>query len=301
MSNADKITVILGIDMETDVGSFTPFLEGFKNGTPLLLEVFERHGVTGTFFFVGDAVRQHPEVLRTVQDHGHEIGAHTLYHETVGTPLFPIPGIQPLLPHEVRPRLEFANKIIKEAAGGVDIVSFRAPRLFGGNQVVQALEELGFIADASLPMYYYTERISPYHPDRNDWAKPGNMKLLEIPCFADLSIESHDEYGRDRDQWPLFRTHSAKDLLGHIDGFTRYVRARGEPVVLTFYFHPWEFWQMPQGPIHYGEGTVIPDPFIVKNCGDYALEQFDKLLEGLHDRDACFKTCRAYAEEFDGK
>jgi len=32
--------VIFGIDMETDVGSFTPFYEGAKNGTPILLEVF---------------------------------------------------------------------------------------------------------------------------------------------------------------------------------------------------------------------------------------------------------------------
>ena len=63
-------------------------------------------------------------------------------------------------------------------------------------------------------------------------------------------------------------------------------------------FHPWEFWPMPQGPIHYGEGTVIPDPFIVKNCGDYALEQLDLLITRLKDMGAEFLTCRALAEEY---
>ena len=36
------ITVLFGIDMETDVGSFTPFYEGVNNGTPRLLELFAK-------------------------------------------------------------------------------------------------------------------------------------------------------------------------------------------------------------------------------------------------------------------
>ena len=53
---------------------------------------------------------------------------------------------------------------------------------------------------------------------------------------------------------------------------------------------------MPQGAIHYGEGSVTPDPFIVKNCGDYALEQLDQLIGRLQDMGAEFLTCRALAE-----
>jgi len=36
------IYVLFGVDMETDVGSFTPFYEGVQHGTPLLLDLFAR-------------------------------------------------------------------------------------------------------------------------------------------------------------------------------------------------------------------------------------------------------------------
>jgi hypothetical protein len=41
---------------------------------------------------------------------------------------------------------------------------------------------------------------------------------------------------------------------------------------------------------------VRPDPFIVKNCGPYAVEQMDSLIEMLHDRGAQFFQARQIAE-----
>jgi peptidoglycan-N-acetylglucosamine deacetylase len=52
--------VLIGVDMETDVGSFTPFYEGAKRGTPLLLDLFKDKGVQGTFFFTGECARENP-------------------------------------------------------------------------------------------------------------------------------------------------------------------------------------------------------------------------------------------------
>lgn len=291
------IPVILGFDMETDVGSWTPFYEGLVNGTPLVLETLRQHDACGTFFFVGTAAQVHPEVVRLVQAAGHEIGCHALYHETVGDQLFPIPGMTPLLPHEVEPRLALATRLVSAAAGGTPMRSFRAPRLFGSTQMIRALADLGYIADASLPMYAFPERLAPYRPSRDDWTRPGDMALWEFPNFADVAMASGDPLGRDRDQWPLFRTASAAALLARVDAFLTHVRSRGVPPVLTFYFHPWEFWPMPQGPIQFGEGAVTPDPFLVANCGGYALEQLGLLLQGLRERGAGFTTCATYAEE----
>src|SRR5690606_39047156 len=113
----------------------------------------------------------------------------------------------------------------------------------------------------------------------------GDLSILEIPNYADMGIDSQDEYGRDRDQWPLFRTKSADALMEHIDSFIAYVREREQPVVLCFYFHPWEFVEMPTQ-MHYGEGTVVPDYFLVENCGDYALEQLAALMDRLTARGA---------------
>ncbi|NPV06901.1 MAG: polysaccharide deacetylase family protein [Anaerolineae bacterium] len=288
------IQAVLGFDMETDVGSFTPFYEGLARGTPIILEVLARHGISATFFFTGDAARQHPEVAIRVKDAGHEIGAHSLYHETVGDPLFDIPGLYPLLPEEVPNRLRRATEWVQEATG-VRPVSFRAPRLFGSTAVVNALEDLGYVADATYPMYFYRERLRPYHPNRTDWTQVGDMRIAELPNFADLSMESHDQYGRDMDQWPLFRTESAEAVLRHIDGYIAYCRQRDVEPFLCFYLHPWEFHPMPEGPIHFGEASVIPDPFIVKNCGPYAVEQLDALVSALLARGTEFMQARQAA------
>lgn len=293
----NEITVVLGFDMETDVGSWTPFYEGLVNGTPLMLDVMAEHDVKSTCYFVGQAARDHPEIVQQVAAAGHEIGCHSLYHETVGDSIFPIPGEYGLLPHEVEPRLKLATELVAQA-GNVQPVSFRCPRLFGSSAVCRALESLGYVSDASYPLYRYEQRLTPYHPSADDWTQTGDMKLVEIPNFANLSIESKDEYGRDRDQWPLFRTQSASALQEHIDGFLEFCHQRDVPPVLCFYFHPWEFWPMPQGAIHYGEGSVTPDPFLVENCGDYAVQQLGLLIAGLKERGARFLTAAQCAQEW---
>ena len=43
--------VVLGFDMETDVGSWTPFYNGLLKGTPRLLRLLDRKDVAATFFF----------------------------------------------------------------------------------------------------------------------------------------------------------------------------------------------------------------------------------------------------------
>ncbi len=285
--SAVEIQAVLGFDMETDVGSFTPFYEGLVHGTPRVLDVLAGQGIAATFFFTGDSAQAYPEVVRLVRQAGHEAGCHSLYHETVGDALFAIPCLSPLLPEEVENRIRRATELVEQAAGARP-VSFRAPRLFGSTAMVNALERLGYLADASYPMYFYRERLRPYHPSGSDWTQPGELRIVELPNFADLSMGSHDPYGRDLDQWPLFRTESASVLLEHIDGYVSYCAARDTQPFLCFYFHPWEFHPMPQGPLHYGEATVIPDPFIVKNCGPYAAEQLAILLGELQGRGVRF-------------
>jgi peptidoglycan/xylan/chitin deacetylase (PgdA/CDA1 family) len=283
--------VVFGFDMETDIGSFTPFYEGFVKGTPRILETLDRHGIQATFFFVADCVRRHPQVVRQVERAGHEVGCHTLYHETIGEELFPIPCLLPVLPEEVFHRIEVATKIVRQAAKQ-PITSFRAPRLFGSTAMVNALEDLGYTADCTYPLYFFEDRLVPYHPSRKDWTAVGKMKILEIPNFADMTLASKDKYGRDRDQWPLFRTEGAAALIVHVDNMLRYWERKRLPAVICMYMHPWEFLEMPQGPISYGEATVEPAAFITKNCGANAVQELDRLIGLLKQRGAEFKTAR---------
>jgi len=292
-----KPQVVLGFDMETDIGSWTPFYEGLQHGTPRILEVLDRNKVAATFFFTGDSVKRHPKATEWVKAQGHEIGAHTLFHETIGDSLYDIPGMLPILPEEVPNRLRLCTELIEDAAGARP-VSFRCPRLFGSTAVANALDELGYVADATYPMFFFRERLTPYHPSREDWTQPGDLRIVELPNFADLSMESKDAYGRDMDQWPLYRTQGAEAMLRHVDGFIGYAESNGAAPFLCFYFHPWEFHPMPQGDIHSSEGAVRPDPFITLNCGDYAVEQLDLLIRGLLERGADFCEAREAARRW---
>ncbi|MHC4871622.1 MAG: polysaccharide deacetylase family protein [Planctomycetota bacterium] len=290
-----EIKVMFGFDMETDIGSWTPYYNGFKTGSPVILNLLEKHNITATFYFTGDSALKNKDIVQDVKNAGHEIGCHTLFHETIGDSLFDIPGMMPILPEEVENRLKLATEWVEEAAR-IRPVSFRAPRLFGSTAMVNALEKLGYISDATYPMYYFKDRLTPYHPSSEDWTKEGDLKIVELPNFADLSMDSKDEYGRDMDQWPLFRTESAAKVLEHIDGYTSYCAEKNQEPYLVFYFHPWEFAKMPEGLIHFGEGAVQPDPFIIKNCGKYAEKQFDILISELKERGAEFYQAKSLAE-----
>ena len=288
--------VVMGFDMETDIGSFTPFYEGVKKGTPPLLTILRKNKVPSTFYWTGHAAENNPEMVTRVQKAGHETGCHGLFHETLGDALFPLPNNWPILPSEVEGRLTIATEIIRRIIGERP-VSFRCPRLWGSTNVVNVLEKLGYISDASLPLYFYGKPFVPYHPSKTDWTKPGKLNIIEIPNFCDLTMESKDPYQRDRDQWPLFRTRSAKKLMEKVETFIEYVASKGERPVLCFYLHPWEFYQMPQGALDFGECSVKPVSFIVKNCGEKALQQLDILCRLLKERGGRFITAGDLAKE----
>ncbi len=289
--------VVFGFDMETDIGSFTPYYEGVKHGTPEILGLLKKHGITATFYWTGHAAENNPGSVRLVRDAGHETGCHGLYHETLGDPLFPLPNNWPILPSEVEGRLRAATQIVKKTSG-VQPLSFRCPRLWGSTKVLNVLEALGYRSDASFPLYFYRKPFTPYHPSAKDWTKPGRMRIVEIPNFCDLSMESNDPYQRDRDQWPLFRTQGAAALMEKAESFIAYVEARKSRPVLCFYLHPWEFHPMPQGALDFGESSVRPLPFIVKNCGPKAVRQLDRLCGLLKQRGARFVTAGQLAEEW---
>jgi len=292
-----RFDIVIGVDMETDIGSFTDYYNGVQKGTPRLLEMFSRHGVQATFFWTGHAAENNPEVVRAVHSSGHETGCHSLYHETLGDPLFPLPNNWPVCDSEVEGRIRAATEMVTRVSG-VKPVSFRCPRLWGSTKVCNVLEKLGYLADASLPLYFYRTRIKPYHPSADDWTKEGDLRLVEIPNFCDLSMESSDPYQRDRDQWPQFRTKGADFMLGKCEGFIKYVSERGVRPVLCFYIHPWEFEEMPRGAIDYGEASVKPLDFITLNCGEVACQEMDKLLGGMMAMGGEVKTAAQVAAEY---
>ncbi|MDQ0865126.1 bifunctional polysaccharide deacetylase/glycosyltransferase family 2 protein [Arthrobacter globiformis] len=52
--------------------------------TPQILDVLKKHHVHATFFVVGTAAIDHPDLVRRMVTEGHEIGVHTLTHADLG-------------------------------------------------------------------------------------------------------------------------------------------------------------------------------------------------------------------------
>lgn len=291
-----EFSVLFGIDTETDIGSFTPFYNGVEKGIPLLLKLFDQKKILATFFWVAETAQIYPVLVKEVEKRGHEIGCHTIHHETIGDQLFDIPLVKPVLPEEVPFRLKKATEMIGAIIGHQPL-SFRAPRLWGSTIMINTLEELGYLADASYPMYYFKKQLTPYHPSRENWTEPGSLHLLEIPNFADLTLESYDPYGRDRDQWPLFRTEGSTVFMKHIQNMIDFLTIKQLPMIFCFYFHPWEFIEMPKR-LTYGEAAIEPVPFITKNCGQKALHELSVIIDALHESGARFTTAERLARNW---
>ncbi|MDR1093250.1 MAG: hypothetical protein LBL66_03790, partial [Clostridiales bacterium] len=103
-----------------------------------------------------------------------------------------------------------------------------------------------------------------------------------------------------RDQWPLFRTEGADYMMKRITGFADFATAKGLPPVVCLYIHPWEFIECAKS-YRFGEATVIPDGFIVKNTGKPALEQLELLILKLRKAGARFLTAKEIAGEYAGR
>ena len=288
-----KKYIILGFDMETDIGSYLKSYRGVREGTYLILDLLRRNGIPATFFFTGESARDNEKVVRDVVAAGHEAGCHSLKHETVGEAHFDMPADSPILEEEVQHRLELNKRIVQDLSG-LEPVSFRAPRLWQGRAQLQALENLGFRVDASYSVFAHQERLVPYHPSRANWLEPGDMRILEIPNFAfESSSYRFERFFCKNDQWPLLRLLGARfvfDRLGPV--LQRQARQSGIGVLL-FYLHPWEFQPMP-GKHVYSEGTMHFRPELHKNCGRKMAAELERFVQLTLEDGYRYCSCREF-------
>lgn len=289
--------VVIGIDMETDVGSFSPFYKGIKEGTPKLLKIMDEYKIKATFFFTGDAAMKNPEIVREILKKGHEIGAHSLYHESVGDELFENFGTKSILPEEIALRIKKCTNIIEEISG-IRPVSFRSPRLWGSTALINCLEELGYISDSSYPVYFHRKQFFPYNPSKNNWLEKGDLKILEIPVAADMQMESNDPgFERDRDPWWHFRTENAETYYKMLLGFLRHIEDADQTPVLCLYFHPWEFVEM-NDTFDYGECVIKVMDSIVSGTGEKAVKEFENLIKIFIKENVTFFTAGELALKY---
>ena len=148
--------VAITIDVEQDVPPFLDTWRGMEEGTPALLKLLSKHGVRATFFVTGRAAELYPELVKQIS-RGHEVACHGYEHERFDRMNF----------EEQLRRIELATKILTRVVGRRP-PGFRAPNFKPNEHTFAALEQAGYIYDASIASYKFEK-------------KPEKSKLIEIP------------------------------------------------------------------------------------------------------------------------
>ena len=188
-----------------------------------ILMLFQEYQIKATFFVVGWIAERYPELVRTIYEHGHEIGSHGYQHQLVYEQS---PGE---FARDLRKSLDLLEKITNEK-----VISYRAPSFSINNRTLWAFEilkENNIDIDSSLfPVKHniYGQLPCPFGFFKIQITNKGF--LTECP-IATLSI-----LGR---RFPIGGGgHLRVYPLRLIEEGIRSLNAKGTPAVI--YFHPWE-------------------------------------------------------------
>ncbi|MFC6952960.1 XrtA system polysaccharide deacetylase [Halorubellus litoreus] len=109
-----------------------------EKNTRSILEMFEKHDVTATFFVLGWVAERAPDLIRDIEAAGHEVASHGYGHEL----------LYELSREELRADLEHAHDVLSDLVDQ-PIRGYRAPAFSITERAIQELERLGYTYDSS--------------------------------------------------------------------------------------------------------------------------------------------------------
>ena len=186
MTNDVETTSIVNGGLRDETG-----VKVWKEGLPLLLDLYDKYGVKATFFYIANFAKQHPEIIKIVQERGHEIACHGLTHKH--DKAFDMMSFSEQLEH-----LSTAKKILEDIAGE-EVVSFRAPALRVNFDTPKALIEAGFKYDSSVApqrmdmfmslgsknkMQWFGAPRTPFRTNSGNLARKGDSPIIEVPVSS---------------------------------------------------------------------------------------------------------------------
>jgi polysaccharide deacetylase family protein (PEP-CTERM system associated) len=177
----DRVLNAVTVDVEdwlqSTVDPTLPLTDHFPRNTHRVLEALAGHGVRGTFFVLGLAAEQAPQLVREIQAAGHEVQSHGYGHRL----------IHELTPEQFRADVERSKKLLEDITGS-PVDGYRAPAFSITRSTLWALDvlaETGFRYDSSIfplrtPRYGIDG--APHYPHRLRTA--GGHELLELPVAS---------------------------------------------------------------------------------------------------------------------
>ena len=194
-----------------------------ETNTDQLLQLFSDRNVKATFFTLGWVAERSPELVRRIQNAGHEIASHGYSHQLVynQTP--------DVFREETRKSKAILEDIIGEPIKGYRAASYSITAK--SRWALDILCEEGFTWDSSIFPVHHDRYGMPGTPHEPYWLKPPNGgKLLEFP-LSTCPVGSYRMPIAGGGYFRLYPYWLSRWGLGRIN------RA-GKPFI--FYLHPWE-------------------------------------------------------------
>jgi len=189
--------------------------------TESVLQLFAEHGVHATFFIVGWIAERYPQLVRSIDQQGHEIGCHSYGHRKV----------YDLSPEEFQEDTRRARDILTDIIGK-PIRGYRAPSYSITKKSLWALDilaDLGFSYDSSIFPVYHDNYGIPDAPRYPYYLEQQDMQEYPLSTLRFLGHNLPIAGGGYFRFFPYWFTRSA---------LFRINLKEGQPFI--FYFHPWE-------------------------------------------------------------
>lgn len=165
----------------------------WKEGMPVLLDLYQKYSIKSTFFFTGHIARLYPDIVRMILPYGHEVGCHGLVHHP--DKAFDVLSLEEQVDH-----LQESKKILEDISGK-EVISFRAPAIRVNGNTPKALSETGFKIDSSIASqrldfifsfgakhklnWLFSPR-KPYYASFKNLARKGDSEIMEFPVNSFL-------------------------------------------------------------------------------------------------------------------
>lgn len=187
-----------------------------------ILAMFERAGVTATFFTLGWIAKRHPLLVRKIVDAGHELASHGTMHMRAANQS----------PEQFREDI-LSAKLLLEDLSGVEVRGYRAPSFSITRNNLWAFEELEKAG------YRYSSSTYPIRHDLYGIPEAPRFAFhpLKDSVFLEIPISSVRLFNANLPcggggyfrLLPYWMTRIGLDRV-----------RRGDKQPCMFYFHPWE-------------------------------------------------------------
>lgn len=230
---ATTITNVMSVDVEDyfQVGAFEHTIDRadwprwpcrVAANVERILALFDRHGVTATFFTLGWVAERYPDTVRAIVAHGHELASHGYGHHRVTQ----------LSAADFRADVTRAKGILEDIAG-VAVLGYRAPSFSIGQDNLWALEVLARTGHRYSSSIYPIAHDHYGMPDAPRFAyRPERCpELLELPPTT-VKWQGRNLPAAGGGYFRLMPYRLSRWLVGRVNRHDR------RPAM--FYFHPWE-------------------------------------------------------------